>query len=203
MPSVVFVIGFALLAFAYDLCAQGCVLPFRSPPCAAHRVRPRSPLEGVSGIESFGGYITVFLFGILPQRYRVRACQALLLPVHIHYHLLVGGFLFRAAVPWLACYNLLFSCVYSLFFGQIVNIARARELHYSSSTLSGPASPLPMRGSILSGQQSLWLLPVHGHTLPSFLYAIRFGSAIAHAWEDSHMHAIGSVLSLPYPIGYS
>ncbi|KAH9009165.1 hypothetical protein EDB85DRAFT_1460258 [Lactarius pseudohatsudake] len=75
MPGVVFVIGFALLAFAYDLCAQGCALPFRSPPRAAHRVRPRSPLEGCLGIESIGGYISLpfFFATILPQRYRVPA----------------------------------------------------------------------------------------------------------------------------------
>ncbi|KAH9176137.1 hypothetical protein EDB89DRAFT_1903311 [Lactarius sanguifluus] len=49
--------------------------PVDPPPHAAHRVRPRSPLEGCLGIESFGGYISLsFLFaGILPQRYRVSA----------------------------------------------------------------------------------------------------------------------------------
>ncbi|KAH9012545.1 hypothetical protein EDB84DRAFT_938171 [Lactarius hengduanensis] len=90
------------VGFAFDFCAhgsvlllQGCALPFRSPPRAAHRVRPRSPLEGCLGIEIIGGYVTVFLsrefflnaIGSLPVRGRIvmLSGQAPPPPVHIRW----------------------------------------------------------------------------------------------------------------------
>ncbi|KAH9040796.1 hypothetical protein EDB85DRAFT_1886862 [Lactarius pseudohatsudake] len=75
MPGVIFVIGFALLAFAYDLCAQGCALPFRSPPRAAHR----------------GFFLNAI--GSLPVRGRtvVLSGQALPLPMHIHWFPTISG----------------------------------------------------------------------------------------------------------------
>ncbi|KAH9041233.1 hypothetical protein EDB85DRAFT_2247886 [Lactarius pseudohatsudake] len=120
MPGVVFVIGFALLAFAYDLCAQGCALPFRSPPRAAHRVRPRSPLEGCLGIEIIGGEFFLNAIGSLPVRGRTVALsgQALPPPVHIRW---VRRLLPMGVPDYLGRY-----CS-STRSGQIVNTARARE----------------------------------------------------------------------------
>ncbi|KAH9160163.1 hypothetical protein EDB89DRAFT_2169034 [Lactarius sanguifluus] len=166
--------------------------PFDSPPRAAHRVRPRSPLEGCLGIESFGGYFTVFQ--ILPQRYRVPARQALLPPVHIHYHLLVGGFLFRAAVPRLARYNLLFSCVYGLFFGPSSQFPTISGMVLLLYAIRSDCQHCPCAGTSL-----LFLYAIGS----GFAFArarekyIGFGCAIAHAQENSHVLAIGSVLSLP------
>ncbi|KAH9159877.1 hypothetical protein EDB89DRAFT_2174670 [Lactarius sanguifluus] len=166
--------------------------PFDSPPRAAHRVRPQSPLEGCLGIESFGGYFTVFQ--ILPQRYRVPARQALLPPVHIHYHLLVGGFLFRAAVPRLARYNLLFTCVYGLFFGPSSQFPTISGMVLLLYAIRSDCQHCPCAGT------SLLFLYAIGSGFASARARekyIGFGCAIAHAQENSRVLAIGSVLSLP------
>ncbi|KAH9017620.1 hypothetical protein EDB85DRAFT_2155054 [Lactarius pseudohatsudake] len=172
MPGVVFVIGFALLAFAYDLCAQGCALPFRSPPRAAHRVRPRSPLEGCLGIEIIGGEFFLNAIGSLPVRGRTVALsgQALPPPVHIRW---VRRLLPMGVPDYLGRY-----CS-STRSGQIVNTARARESFMPYAIGSGS-----------------WLPPVR---ITSLLFPYAFGSycTIAHARENSHVRAIGSVLSPP------
>ncbi|KAH8984643.1 hypothetical protein EDB86DRAFT_2410272 [Lactarius hatsudake] len=245
MPSVVFVIGFALLAFAYDLHALGCTLPFRSPPRAAHQVRPRSPLEGCLGIE-FRRVFHCLSFskefflnaGSLPIRGRslftALSRQVSLLPVHIHlwarYHLLLGGTSFDI---------FLLSCVHGLFgpssqfptisgtflsprgrsfssarSGPIVNTARAREilyaLRYRVWFCFCPCTDTSLfflyairfgfaiaRAGTIPLSQFLWLPPVRCHTLLLFLYTIRSGCTFACARENSHVHAIGLVLSLP------
>ncbi|KAH9028296.1 hypothetical protein EDB85DRAFT_1892589 [Lactarius pseudohatsudake] len=162
MPGVVFVIGFALLAFAYDLCTQGCALPFRSPPHAAHRVQPRSPLEGCLGIEIIGGEFFLNAIGSLPVRGRtvVLSGQALPPPVHIRW---VRRLLPMGVPDYLGRY-----CS-STRSGQIVNTARARESFMPYAIGSGS-----------------WLLPVH---ITSLLFPYAFGSycTIAHARENSHV----------------
>ncbi|KAH9021857.1 hypothetical protein EDB84DRAFT_1580740, partial [Lactarius hengduanensis] len=177
MPGVVFVIGFALLAFAYDLCAQGCALPFRFSPLARHI-----------------GYLTVFplrefflnAIGSVPVRGRTTYCATMLC-----HCLHVITFYFAAFTAFFGPFSQFptisgtLSSPYRRYcsstqLGQIVDTARAREsfmfvycaigsgfdtaraqtLCYSSSTLSGLASPLPVRGRMLLGLASP--LPVRG-----------------------------------------
>ncbi|KAH8984982.1 hypothetical protein EDB86DRAFT_3219195 [Lactarius hatsudake] len=159
MPSVAFVIGFALTLLIRDN-----VLPCRSPPRAAHRVRPRSPLEGYLGTEnSFGGASVVHLpdyFGYIFKFISQREIYSRLFWVHFyHFYCLINAVESPPLCP--PVHN--HFCIFLYTIGAGCVTARAREeVMWTLSGQDVAASPASILCLVLR-------LPIRPYHLASVL----------------------------------